>query len=292
MFAVLIPVGPGEREVARMAAALESLRAFEPSREIHVVLVDDNPAPRDLRQRAGEWASVNVIRTPLRESGDPDPYDAMVAGTIEGMRMAARYRPEFLLKLDTDALVIGPVGARLRGVFADERVGMVGSYTHTCDGVRRDWRGWEKPLRRAAYPIALGPGRRINLRSPARARAVRRLLAPARDNQYTWGAHCLGGAYAVGPRLLERGDLLEWQPWVGTSVSEDVVVGLLTFASGLNIHSYVEPREVFALGWRELPLPPEQIVAHDYGVVHPVGDQPYADERGLRAYFRECRGGP
>jgi hypothetical protein len=90
-------------------------------------------------------------------------------------------------------------------------------------------------------------------------------------------------------RLLEREDLLDWRPWVGTSVSEDVVVGLLTFAARLRIRGYVEPGEVFALGWRELPLPPEQILARGYSVVHSVRDQLYGDERELRAYFRAHR---
>jgi hypothetical protein len=292
VFAVLMPVGPGQREVLRVGDTLESLRAFEASGDIHLVLVDDSPTPRDLSRYAGVagWASLELVRTHVWRGKTPDPFSAMVAGTMEGMRAAARKRPEFLLKLDTDALIVGPVADKLRRVFEDDHVGMVGSYTHTCTGDRRDWRMWEKKLRRAARTVAPSRRQGIRLRSPRAASAVRGLTRAARRNGYEWGAHCLGGAYAAGPRLLAREDLLEWRPWVRTAISEDVVVGLLSFASGLRIRGNVGPGETFAVGWKELPLPPEQIVARDYSVVHTVKDQVYGDEAELRAHFRGLRG--
>src|ERR1700733_3208646 len=159
MFAVLIPVGPGQQEIERLRDTLSSLRAFEGSDEVNLLLVDDNDVPRDLASVAGRGASCEVLRTPLWRNGPPDPYSAMVAGTIEGMRAAARHQPEFLLKLDTDALVIAPVADKLRAAFSQDGVGLVGSYTHTCTGARRDWSGWKTKLRRATRPIARGPGR-------------------------------------------------------------------------------------------------------------------------------------
>ena len=242
MFAVLIPVGPGGREVERLRDVLDSLRAFEGADETHLILVDDSYVPRDLAREAKPWASCEVIRTGLwargepglphriaRRPGHPHPYSAMVAGTIDGLRAAAEREPEFLLKLDTDALLIGPMTEKLRATFADKRVGLAGAYTHWCNGVQRDWSGWATRLRKlrgAISPVAIGPGRALRYRSPRDAEAVRRLLRRAEANGYVLGAHCLGGAYAVGPALLSCADLLDWQPWVGTGLSEDVVVGL------------------------------------------------------------------
>ena len=288
MFAVLMPIGPGDVHVARMADSLETVRACEASEEIHLVLVDDHPTPRDLSKRVGAdgWASLDVLRTPLWQDGAPDPYSAMVAGTIEGMRAAARHQPEFVLKLDTDTVMIGPVAHKLRRVFVEDRIGMVGSYTKTCAGDRRDWHLWEKRLRRATRTIAPSRRRVLRVRSPRDAREVRRMITVARRNGYEWGAHCLGGAYAVGPRLLEREDLLDWKPWVRTAIGEDVVVGLLSFAAGLHVRGHVEPGDPFALGWTSLPLPPEEIVARGYSLVHPLKDQAYGDERELREFFR------
>ncbi|HTU84571.1 MAG TPA: hypothetical protein VMF57_03295 [Solirubrobacteraceae bacterium] len=289
MFAVLVPVGPGQQEVDRLRDTLDSLRAFEDSDEVNLLLVDDNDVPRDLASAAGDWASCEVLRTPLWRDGTPDPYSAMVAGTIEGMRAAARREPEFLLKLDTDALIIGPVADKLRAALSEDGVGLVGSYTHTCSGARRDWTEWETKLRRAGRPIVPGLGHTLRFRSLRDAGTVRRLIRSAAGHGYEWGANCLGGAYAAGPQLLNRRDLLHWQPWVGTWVSEDVVVGLLASAGGLSMRGSVDPGDAFAIAWRYLPYPPERLIDQGYSVIHSVRDQAYGDERELRAYFRSRR---
>jgi hypothetical protein len=305
MFAVLIPVGPGSREVDRLRDALDSLRAFEDPTGMHLILVDDSYVPRDFATEANQWASCEVIRTGLwakkkpglahrlaRRPGHPQPYSAMVAGTIDGLRAAAEHEPEFVLKLDTDALLIGPVAARLRAIFANERVAVVGAYKRWCNGARRDWSDWAKRLRkqrRAISPIAIGPGRALRYRSPRNARAVRTLLRRAQANGYVLGAHCLGGAYAVGPALLRREDLLDWRPWVGTGLSEDVVVGLLAGAAGVKVDESVSREGVFGVGFRTLPLPPPRLVAEGYGIVHPVRNQGYGGETELRRYFRQRR---
>ena len=63
MFAVLVPVGPGSAELARLADALDSIRAFEAPGNVHLVLVDDATKARELRVNADEWASLDVVRT-------------------------------------------------------------------------------------------------------------------------------------------------------------------------------------------------------------------------------------
>jgi hypothetical protein len=290
MLGLLIPVGPDAREPDRLVDTLDSVRAYEPSQQIHLVLVDDSRERRQLPVDEREWASVDYIRTPLWDGGTPDAYSAMVAGTLDGMVAAGRHRPELLLKLDTDALLIAPVADKLRTLLSDRNLGVVGSYTHTCTGARRDWSGWHKRLVRARLPIAVVPGRRIpGLRSPRDARAVGELLNRARAQGYAWGAHCLGGAYAVGPALLERTELLDWRPWVRTGLGEDVVVGLLATVAGLRIDGSVGPGETFGLAWQTLPLPPEQLLSNRYSVVHSVRDQQYGSETELRSFFRARR---
>jgi hypothetical protein len=254
-------------------------------------VVDDCAQARRLPVDQREWASVDIVRTPLWERGTPDPYSAMVAGTLQGMVAARRHRPELLLKLDTDALLIAPAADKLRALLSDRSLGVVGSYTHTCTGARRDWSGWRKRLLRARLPIAVIPGRRMpGLRSLRAARAAGELLSRARANGYVWGAHCLGGAYALGPALLDRTDLLDWRPWVRTGLGEDVVVGLLATVAGLRIEGSVGPGETFGLAWQNLPLPPEQLLLNRYSVVHSVRDQQYGSETELRSFFRVRRG--
>jgi hypothetical protein len=290
MLGVLIPVGPDSRELGRLADTLDSIRAFEDPGQIRLILVDDCIEQRTLPVDRAAWASVDVVRTPLWNASTPDPYSAMVAGTIEGLAVAASHRPDLLLKLDTDALLIAPVAGKLRTLLGDRTLGVVGSYTHTCAGARRDWSGWRKRLLRARLPVAVIPGRKLpGLRSPRHARAAGELLARARGNGYVWGAHCLGGAYAVGPALLERTELLDWRPWVRTGLGEDVVVGLLAAVAGLRIEGSVGPGETFGVAWQNLPLPPEQLLSDRYSVVHSVRDQEYGAETELRSFFRARR---
>jgi hypothetical protein len=288
VFAVLIPVGPAPRELDRLRDTLESVQAFEDSRQIHLVLVDDGVESRDLGVPAARWGSLDFIRNPGlgRSVG---AYGSMVAGTLNGLRTVAARKPDFVLKLDTDALVIGRVLPGLKTAFADSRVGLVGSYTHTCIGDRRDWSGWVPVLRRAEHALSLGPGPRLTYRRRRSRHWVRHVLSEARGNGYELGAHALGGAYAVGPGLLERTDLLEWQPWLGTGLGEDVVVGALTFAAGLTIRGLTGRGEPFGLAWQGLPLPPAELIANGHSVVHSVKDQPLGDEQSIRGYFRSAR---
>ena len=185
----------------------------------------------------------------------------MVAGTMEGMRTASRYEPEFLLKLDTDALVIGSFADRLREAFADDRVGLVGSYTHTCTGAQRDFTEWEPKLRRASRSVFYA------VRDSRYACARRIKPGPSggfsgspRTTAMSGGANCLGGAYAAGPEMLSVRTCSIGDRGFQTWISEDVVVGLLAQGFALGIRGDVDTGGVFALAWQSLPLPPERLI--------------------------------
>jgi len=294
MFAVLMPVGPSDRDVARLDDAIDALRTAEPADQIELILIDDAPEPRDLAALT-VWRSCCVIRTPLwTGGGSPDPGDAMIAGTLAGLRLAARLELDFVLKLDADALVIAPFADAIREAFADPAVGVAGSYDRTCTGGVRDWTCWERPLRRVGLPLALVPAasplrRRLVVRPPAARRAARRLLRQARAHGYVTGAHCLGGAYAVSPALLARADLFDPAPWLQTGLGEDVVVGLLCHAAGLELRGLVGRGEPFGLAHVGLPATPAELLAAGHSIVHAVKHPDAVAEEELRAAFRVAR---
>jgi hypothetical protein len=294
VFTALIPVGPSTTDVRRLDQLLASLAQWEDPAQTQVVVVDDGPQPRPLRP-AAPFAAFDVIRTPLwARRIPPDPYSAMVAGTIEGLR-AAHPTTEFVVKLDTDALVIAPFRAKLGRAFGhDPALGVVGSYDVTCTGGRRDWSRWEQVI--AAAPkrwraTRVGGRPRIWFKSRAAAASCRRVLALAREHGYVTGAHCLGGAYAVGPALLQRRDLLEWSPWIRTHLGEDVVVGVLAAAAGLRSMSLVGPDEPFGLAHVGLPESPEWLVGRGHSIVHSVKDDDAQTEAALRARLASGAGG-
>jgi hypothetical protein len=83
--------------------------------------------------------------------------------------------------------------------------------------------------------------------------------------------------------------VLDWRPWVRTALGEDIVVAVLAKACGLGLQGSVAPGEVFGLAWQGLPLPPEELVARGYSVVHSVRDQAYGTEAELRSWFAAQR---
>jgi hypothetical protein len=294
MFAVLIPVGPSELELKRLADLLDSLVAYEDCDDLHLILIDDSPSPRGL----ADFASIasTVVRTALWE-GDkpPDPYSAMIAGTIDGLRVAAELNVDFALKLDTDALIIGPFSASLRELFKSPELGLVGSYDVTCMGSSRvpSFRAWARRLGRVGLPWTIMIRPPILWRKP-QTRTQRQLAsgiyARAKANSsYVPGGSCLGGAYAVSPRLLRHTELLDWRLWTRTQLGEDVIVGVIAGAAGFTMHSAVGYGEPFGLSHLGLPAPPHQLLKQRHSIIHSLKSHGGSDEKDLRELFREYR---
>jgi hypothetical protein len=278
VFGVVIPVGPEPRDVDRMEALVGELRRHERADEARLIVVDDAPQPRRLTL---DWPSVTVLRTRVRERGRPDLFTAHTAGTLEALSAARGL--EFVLKLDTDAAIVGPFSERLRTEFADPSLGVVGSYDRTSGGGTRDWSMWEARIARADRPLVL---RRVDRRPRVvyRPRASRERVRALRARAIAFapaGAHCLGGAYAVSSRFLNEAEL-DWRPWVASGLGEDVVTGLLASAAGLRMKSLTDGGQPFALAWQGLPASPEEIVARGHAIVHSVKRPTPNEERALR----------
>ncbi len=286
-FSVVIPIGPDERELDRLDDLLDSLRAHTPHGEARVVLIDDCKRPRPLHALC---EGAVVVRTALWARGAPDRESAMKAGMIEALKHADG---EFAVKLDTDALVIGPFVEAIRSRFAGDRaLGLVGAFDRSPGGDLRDWSCWERAILRTTSRVSSSSPRaggmpRIGIRLGPERAAARRVLAAARDNPtYTLGAHCLGGAYAVSAALLAHARAWDWRPWVRTGLSEDVTLGLLCGAAGLRMGGMVGDLEPFGVAWKGLPAPPDELVRRGYGIVHSIKDGRYGDEQELRRWFR------
>jgi len=106
---------------------------------------------------------------------------------------------------------------------------------------------------------------------------------------YVTGAHCLGGAYAVSRALLARADLFDPAPWLQTGLGEDVVVGLLCHAAGLELRGLVGRGEPFGLAHVGLPATPAELLAAGHSIVHAVKHPDAVAEEELRAAFRVAR---
>jgi hypothetical protein len=217
----------------------------------------------------------------------------MVAGSVEGLRAAARIEPRFVLKLDTDALVIAPFADKVIAAFdADPALGVVGSYDRMCNGGDRgqNFSNYRLPLLRSMLPLQpYLDARRPRVAWRPEGRRIARLYRRARRSGYVAGAHCLGGSYAVSGRLVAHHELLDWRPFAGTKLAEDVVVGLICHAAGLRMRSLVDAGDPFGLAHVGLPGPPEWLAERGHSVIHSVKDADGRSEAQIRQWARELR---
>jgi hypothetical protein len=286
MFSVFVLVGPGENELERVSDTLDSVRAHAPAGEVRLTLVDDSPRPRRLERF---WPGASIIRTELRDQHVPDPVSARTAGMIDALKRA---EGEFALKLDTDAVAIAPFADSIRSILSrDPSIGIVGAYDLAAAGGRRDWSMWPALIRRTRWPIRVvragGLLPQITIPTRSGRKTTREVIRAAMANpSYNLGAHCLGGAYAVSPRLFARSELLDWRPWVRTQVDEDILLGLLCGAAGLRMQGAVGEGEPFAVSWKGLPAEPSKLLARGHSIVHSVKHGTHGTESELREWFR------
>ncbi|MDX6638734.1 MAG: hypothetical protein QOJ01_2245, partial [Solirubrobacterales bacterium] len=193
---------------------------------------------------------------------------------------------DLVVKLDTDALVLGPFAAELARTFAgDPGLGVVGRYRLGAYGDRRDFRPAAGAVLRAALPFRVyrRDGRRhVVLPAPRQTLRVHSRIWAARRHGYQLGEHCLGGVYAVSGALLGAlaadGALERPDDWTASGLSEDHLVGLLARAAGFSL----DDSPLFGASLEGLPAPPAKLVADGFAFTHSVkGDR----EAELRAEF-------
>lgn len=302
--AAVINVGPGSAEAARLEDTVDSLLHHEP-RTAALVVVDDEPGDgRDLAARlasrpSAAATSVRIVAIENPRDGRGDGWSGgLCAGTLAALRrLRLDGAASVVVKLDCDSLVIAPFHERIAAALrADAGLGMLGAYDLTYGGFVRDWEPWAAPVRRRARPLRLSRRapflRHAIAGAPARVRAD---IRAALRHGYRPGEHCLGGGYALSPRLLERlgaaGILDDPLRWLDAGCGEDVMLGVLNRACGLRARSMTRPGEPFAIGYKHLPDEPERLLAQGHAIVHSVAATATRDEAAIRAYFRARRAG-
>lgn len=278
----LLPVGPGGDDYID---TLKSVMTWaDPSRQI--ILLDDRGGVGDELRRAGvDAADIRVITAREAPSGAHGGLWWKVAGALE--EALAQCRFEMLVRLDTDALLLGPgledvAEERFR---ADPALGTLGGFRVRSDGSRRDFSKAGRDLRREAGPLGRMLGRP--------AATLSELLALADAAGYEDGEHVIACVqvwrHATLAAFAESG-------WLGrddlarSRCSDDFIFGAMVRAHGFVSGDLGGPGQPLAITWRGLPADPEEILADGALATHSVrtwGGRSEADNRAVFAAHRE-----
>lgn len=302
--AILIVVGPAEQEIDRLRDTLESAFALEPA-ITQAVIVDDSLHSRSLDRatRTTSGPLTHAVLSERRQQGN-GVYGGLCENILLGCRELLRigHDFDFVVKLDTDALVVRPFAEKLIAEFAQNpRAAILGSVNFEPDGQPRDRTPWNTVTRRLTQYGAMW------LRSPRSGNltqyfsqsfwgphaSIRKRIRTARASGYEWGKHQLGGAYACRKGLIDslqaNGCLEDRFIWRRVHMSEDVLMAMYAATLGYELADSYLPGAVFANKYKRLHAPPDQIMAGNWSIVHSVRDCFGMSEKQLRAYFRAQR---
>jgi hypothetical protein len=277
----LIPAGPGTR-LDYLLDTIESVRFWTgPCRAI--VVIDDSGAGR-FAALGGRAPDLAVVPTPR------------VMGKFWGMHaalsMAYRYaldHYEFpvLLRLDDDALVIGPRpevdAARFFAEHPD--AAFASAHDFDSDGRAQTREYPRRVLLREMHWTSF-------LRTPRRARLYRRLVGAAVAHGYKLGEFCFGGACFASYRALRRlrdADMLPVNELAGTRLEEDHIFALLAMSLGMQLGDFAGDGDPMGVSWLTLPMSPQELLDRRRKVIHSVRGWADMNQDMIRTFFRAHR---
>ena len=197
------------------------------------------------------------------------------------------YRFKALLKLDTDALVIGPAPEKeaVELFTANPHMGIAGQYPNDYFGNPWDI---EWPRRR----ILNGTRTWKFIKRPFANLALMKLYKQALQNGYRTGESVFGGAYFMSEPLLiqlHASGLLPYEKFRSLNLGEDHLFSLLAKATGFALGCLSAEGMPFGCAWKGLPVSPHQLAQDNKKIIHSVRYWKEMKETEIRAYFSAKR---
>jgi hypothetical protein len=298
-FAVAICVGPEPAEFDRVSDLVESLRTYDAPR--YFVMVDDAKELRGLEKQFDFPAECKAISVQHPKHRWPEKAarsrkgKGICSAVQASMQWIAQHAQDvkFVLKLDTDALVIAPFAEKIAKVFeANPAVGNIGAYDFTPNGDPRDISKNGATMEALSHNTSVTGWVKGMVMKDERF-TIREHIHMALDHGYVFGEHCLGGAYALNIELLKRmliyGYLSDESLWLPVDCPEDVMMGMYTKASGMQMKGYVGDDEVFGVRHKGLPDNLPRLVERGFSIIHSTKDYGHLTEAQIREFFKQRR---
>lgn len=312
-FGVFVCVGPGTRELERLSDFLDSLFAYEPSTSL-LILIDDSPVGRGLQKeiRTPAYCETIVIVHPRLGRGRGYLGGLFVADLLAISELLKRPRIEFLLKCDTDTLIIGPFAEQIASYFeGHSQIGMVGTLGRTCNPDSADYRQFCESAKYLREIFALVPSAdkltpneieaglvetrfgMVTVKDIIALDEFRDIVQSAADHGYRFGEYLQGGAYAIANslagRLLNRGYLAEPLRWLNSPFGEDLMMSICTRAVGMTLQDLSGFSDPFGVQYQGLPYRPVVLRERRHSIIHSIRNDPVCSEVELREFFGAYR---
>ena len=284
--AVIIPVGP-TCELENIVDTIESVRHYVTRSQVIIVLDDSGKGTGDSIRE--QFCDSVVLKTEKNFGKNAGLYLNLSRGFAYAYE---NYSFDVLLRLDTDALVIGwnPEKDAIEYFNRNPDFGIIGSYRTDCNGEPRKF-SWprgqlKKELSFKSALKALSRGYLMGWFF------LRKVFNQSRQKGYEPGEHCLGGAYFVSRecvgKLLKK-NLLSRQELFWSKLQEDHIFGLLIYSVGLRLGDFANGQYPMGLRWRGLPCSPEELIKRKKKVTHSTRFFDNLGEQEIREYFRAQR---
>lgn len=278
---IVIPVGP-TCKAGYIRDTINSIRFYLRCR-YKIILADDSQKGTG-HQLAREYPEVDVV-----ETGSPM---GKLCGLYITLSLAFRhalekYTFEAVLRMDTDALIIGPAPEKeaLALFHSNSTVGIAGQYP--LDYAGRPWDiSWPREkIRRSLHTFRFFKRPLVHFALfPKYLRALR--------HGYKRGESVFGGAcffsYACLQALSSAG-LLPLYSLRTLQLEEDHLFAILVKSLGFELGSLSGAGMPMGCAWKGLPVAPQQLMADKKKIIHSIRYWADMQEEEIRDLFREKR---
>ncbi|MGC3947088.1 MAG: hypothetical protein QM762_21650 [Chryseolinea sp.] len=287
---VVIPLGPK----CKMDYVLDTIASVQHYiTEQKAILIADDSQNAGYRRRISSAYPDIIILSTKQNLGKG-------LGLYTNLSYAYRYALdhfdfETLLRLDTDALMIGYGADKAIASYfaAHPKVGLAGTFIRGNQHVDEFGNVWDAYGGRI-YTIAIAKiFSRYFLRSPVSLWRIRRRLFKAIYFGYEFGDLIFGGSYAfsrAGLEALRANGLLPIPHLMGIDMEEDHLFSLLMRSINMELGDLGQSAGPFGNIWKGLPATPEKLCEADKKIVHSTRYYKNQLREGdIRAFFRAKR---